>query len=61
MGSLPDFCGSKTITVEVYINEDTIGYHDIVFGQTFCANIGNILDYKNMIVVCGDLSIPMPK
>ena len=42
---LPDFCGSRIVTIKAYIDEDAVGYHDLVLGQKFCADLGFIHDY----------------
>jgi hypothetical protein len=31
----PDFCNNFTVTIEAYVKEETIGYHDIILGVRF--------------------------
>ena len=56
---LPDFCSSKKLTVEAYIDEDAIGKHDIIFGRSFCAELGIIMNYKTKPIIWDNLFIPM--
>ena len=39
---LPDFCGSRRATVRAYIEENSIGRHDIVLGIRFIKQLGLI-------------------
>ena len=58
---LIDFCSSRKVRVEAYIDDDAIGRHDVIFGKRFCAELGIIMNYKTQTIIWDDLSIPMSK
>jgi hypothetical protein len=58
---LPDFCGSRRATIRAYIEENSIGRHDIVLGIQFIKQLGLIFDFQKCIVTWDNLKIPMRK
>ena len=55
---LPDFCNSCSISIRAYIEEDTVGHHDIVLGLHFIQQLGLIFDFKCCAVSWDKVSIP---
>lgn len=43
---LPDLCGGHQATVCVYLEENSIGYHDIVLKIQFIKQLGLIFDFQ---------------
>jgi hypothetical protein len=56
---LPDFYNSRTVTVEAYVEEETIGRHDIILGVRFIQQLGLIFDFKRNTVIWDEITIPM--
>jgi hypothetical protein len=56
---LQDFCGSHRSTVRPYIEESSIGRHNIVLGIQFIKQLGLIFNFQKCIVIWDNLSIPM--
>jgi hypothetical protein len=56
---LPDFYNSYTVTVEAYLEEETIGRHDIILGVRFIQQLGLIFDFKRNTVIWDEITIPM--
>ena len=44
--SLPEFCESRTVTIKAYIDKQTVGNYDIVFGRRFCSKPGLIIEIQ---------------
>ena len=45
---LPDFCEYRIVTVKVYVDEEAIGDHDIIFGDRCCTEVGLVIAYKTI-------------
>jgi hypothetical protein len=58
---LPDFCSSHSITIQAYVEDTSIGWHDVVLGLRFIQELGLIFDFKHYIVSWDDISAPMKK
>jgi ribosomal protein L11 len=58
---LPDFCTSRSVTIQAYVEDASIGRHDIVLGLCFVKDLGLIFDFKHYIVSWDDISAPMKK
>jgi hypothetical protein len=58
---LPDFCSSCSITIQAYVEDASIGWHDIVLELRFIQQLGLIFDFKHYIVSWDDISAPMKK
>jgi hypothetical protein len=56
---LPDFCHSRSISIKAYVEEESIGRHDIVLGTRFILQLGLVFDFKRCAVYWDELSIPM--
>jgi hypothetical protein len=56
---LPDFYNSCTVTVEAYVEEESIGRHDIILGVRFIQQLGLIFDFKRSTVIWDEITIPM--
>jgi hypothetical protein len=54
-----DFCGSRHITVCAYVEDNSIGRHDIVLGLRFIKQLGLIFDFARCAVTWNDITIPM--
>jgi hypothetical protein len=56
---LPDFCGSCCVTVHAYVEDESIGRHDIVLGIRFIKHLGLIFDFKRCTVKWDEIINPM--
>jgi hypothetical protein len=56
---LPDFYNSCTVTVEAYVEEESIGRHDIILGVRFIQQLDLIIDFKRNTVIWDEITIPM--
>jgi hypothetical protein len=56
---LPDFCRSCHITVRAYVENNSIGRHDIVLGTCFIKQLVLILDFTRCAVTWNDVAFPM--
>jgi hypothetical protein len=56
---LPDFYNSRTVTVKAYMEEESIGRHDIILGVRFIQQLGLTFDFKRNTVIWDEITIPM--
>ena len=56
---LPDFCGSRCVTIRAYVEDKSIGRHDIVLGVRFIKQLGLIFDFKRSTVMWDNITTPM--
>ena len=47
--------------IRAYIEENSNGRHDIVFGNRFLKQLGLVFNYKTKTVIWDDISIPIKK
>ena len=58
---LPDFCGSRSVIIKAYVEDTSIGRHDIVLGIRYIQEMSLIFDFKRREVTWEDISVPMRK
>jgi hypothetical protein len=56
---LPDFCNNKTIDIQAYIKDKTVGRHGIIKGIRFIQQLGLIFDFQHNTVTWDEITLPM--
>jgi hypothetical protein len=56
---LPDFYKSRSISIQAYVEEKTVGRHDIILGIRFIQQLGLTFDFKRHTVSWDEKVIPM--
>jgi hypothetical protein len=56
---LPDFRNNKSIDIQAYIKDKTVGRHDIIKEIDFIQQLGLIFDFQRKAVIWDEITLPM--
>jgi hypothetical protein len=56
---LPDYCGNCCVTAHAYVEDESIGRHDIVVGMGVIKQLGLRFDFKRCTVTWDEITTPM--